>query len=67
MARHGLLKIWMHAELVRSRLVKRDDRGAVTTETAIVTAIIGAAALALAGFIAGVVTGWQGEIPVVGG
>jgi Flp pilus assembly pilin Flp len=39
------------------------DRGAVSTETAIITALVAVAALALATFIAGNVAGWQAEIP----
>lgn len=46
----------------------RDDRGAVSVEMAIIMAILGAAAVALATYIATVVIpGWQSEIPTGGG
>jgi hypothetical protein len=54
------LAVWaaMRVDMLRS-----DDRGAVTTETAIITALVGIAAFALATFIATNVTGWQSKIP----
>ncbi|HEY8546850.1 MAG TPA: hypothetical protein VIL36_17440 [Acidimicrobiales bacterium] len=40
-----------------------DDRGAVSTETAIITALLGVAAVGLATFLAGNILDWQGTIP----
>lgn len=40
-----------------------DDRGAVSTETAIITALVAVAAAGLAGFIATNIDGWQDRIP----
>lgn len=41
----------------------RDDRGAVSTETAIITALVGVAAVTLATFLAGNILNWQASIP----
>ena len=40
-----------------------DDRGAVSTETAIITALVAVAAVGLATFVAGNIADWQGDIP----
>ena len=40
-----------------------DDRGAVSTETAIITALGGVAAVGLATFLASNILDWQGTIP----
>jgi hypothetical protein len=42
---------------------RRDDTGAVSTETAIITALLGLGAVALAGVIADRIGLWQAEIP----
>ena len=47
----------------RPDLAARDDRGAVSTETAIITALVAVAAVALATFIAGNIGDWQADIP----
>jgi hypothetical protein len=44
-----------------------DDRGAFTTETAIITGILAALAVAVGGIIAGKATGWADSIPGAGG
>lgn len=41
----------------------QDDRGAVSTETAIITALVGVAAVTLATFLASNIFNWQGTIP----
>jgi Flp pilus assembly pilin Flp len=46
-----------------ARAPERDDRGAVSTETAIITALVGVAAVGLATFLAGNILDWQGTIP----
>jgi hypothetical protein len=50
--------------VLRSRL--DEDRGAVTTETVIITAIVATAAAALATFIATNIGNWQSGIPLPG-
>jgi hypothetical protein len=42
---------------------RRDDAGAVSTETAIITALLGLGAVALAGFIGQRIGLWQEAIP----
>jgi hypothetical protein len=42
---------------------RRDDAGAVSTETAIITALLGIGAVALAGFIADRIELWEAQIP----
>ncbi len=54
------LAVWAR---IRVERVPSDDRGAVTTETAIITALVGLAAFGLAGFIANNILGWQAKIP----
>lgn len=59
---------WVGARTTVARMRQRDDIGAVTTETVIITAIIAAASVALATYIAvTVIPGWQGQIPTGGG
>jgi hypothetical protein len=41
----------------------QDDRGAVSTETAIITALVGVAAVTLATFLAQNIFNWQASIP----
>lgn len=53
-------------EAVEERIAG-NDRGAVTTETVIITALLGGAALALATYIVTAVGGWQDQIPLSGG
>jgi hypothetical protein len=45
----------------------RDDRGAFTTETAIITGLLAVLALAVGAIITEAATGWANDIPVVGG
>jgi hypothetical protein len=47
----------------RPQVGARDDSGAISTEMAIITAMVGAAAVGLAVFIGGNILDWQGEIP----
>ena len=44
-----------------------DDRGAFTTETAIITGILAALAVAVGGIIVARATGWAESIPGTGG
>jgi hypothetical protein len=44
-----------------------DDRGAFTTETAIITGLLAVLALAVGAIITQAATGWANDIPVVGG
>ena len=46
---------------------RRDDRGAFTTETAIITGILAALAVAVGGIIVARATGWAESIPGTGG
>jgi Flp pilus assembly pilin Flp len=46
------------------RLPRRDDTGAVSVETAIITALLGLAAVGLAGVITSRIGLWEGEIPM---
>lgn len=47
----------------RPQVGVRDDSGAISTEMAIITALVGVAAVALATFIAGNIGSWQADIP----
>lgn len=51
---------WVAVRLAQART---DERGAVTTETAIITALVAIAAAGLAGYIATNIDGWQDKIP----
>jgi hypothetical protein len=55
------------AWLVARASATRDDRGAFTTETAIITGILAVLALAVGGIITDRATGWANSIPLVGG
>jgi Flp pilus assembly pilin Flp len=58
------LQQWLGAWFASRRQVTvRDDRGAISTEMAIITALVGVAAVALATFIATNITSWQADIP----
>jgi|RhiMetdeSRZDD1v2_1073273.scaffolds.fasta_scaffold340613_5 hypothetical protein len=48
---------------IRWEMVRSDDRGAVTTETVIITAIVGTAAAALGVWLTANILGWRGRIP----
>ena len=52
---------------VRTAGARSDDRGAFTTETAIITGILAALAVAIGGIIVGKATGWANSIPGTGG
>lgn len=54
------LAVWA---AIRADMIRSDDRGAVTTETAIITALVGIAAFAFATFVALNIAGWQADIP----
>lgn len=47
----------------RPQVGARDDSGAISTEMAIITAMVGVAAVALATFIATNISSWQSDIP----
>ena len=47
----------------RRQMVARDDSGAISTEMAIITALVGVAAVALATFLATNIGDWQADIP----
>lgn len=51
------------AWLASRRRPERDDAGAMTVETAIITAALGIAAVGLTGFITTRIGLWEGEIP----
>jgi hypothetical protein len=63
---HTLIRIqlWL-TETIRA--AREDDRGAITTETAIITALLATAGVAVVGVIALKARGWADSIPVVGG
>ena len=55
---------WCAAWIATAR---SDDRGAFTTETAIITGILAALAVAVGGIIVARATGWAESIPGTGG
>jgi Flp pilus assembly protein TadG len=44
-------------------MARRDDRGAMTVETAILTALLGIVATGFVAFVTTRVTGWEAKIP----
>jgi hypothetical protein len=50
-----------------SSAARSDDRGAFTTETAIITGVLAVLALAIGTIITTKATGWANNIPGVGG
>jgi hypothetical protein len=52
---------------VRTAAARADDRGAFTTETAIITGILAALAVAIGGIIVTRANGWAESIPGAGG
>lgn len=58
------IQLWL-AGAVRS--AREDDRGAMSTEAAIITALLAAAGVAVVGIIAVRANGWANSIPGAGG
>jgi hypothetical protein len=59
---------WLAVHTAAARDAARDDdRGAFTTETAIITGILAALAVAVGGIIVARATGWAESIPGTGG
>lgn len=53
--------------VARTAALRADDRGAFTTETAIITGILAALAVAIGGIIVGAANDWASSIPGVDG
>ena len=53
--------------VARTAAARADDQGAFTTETAIITGILAALAVAVGGIIVARATGWAESIPGTGG
>jgi len=63
--RTALISLWLSNQ-ERSHQASADDRG-MTTEMAIVTGLLAAAALVITGIVIARATGWANSIPQPGG
>ncbi len=58
------IQLWLTGTV---RAARDDDRGAMSTEAAIITALLAAAGVAVVGVIAVKASGWANSIPGAGG